>query len=172
LADLVAELRKSGESVPSDVIRDLRSAKTMIEILRMDQSRSQNLLRIEEYLSNVESYLVPVAKRKFGERYADEWVEKVVEAQRSVRACEKKPPARLPVGIPRDKRWVRIMPSVEIPIEKIKQLSEEIGLKHMAQKDGYVLVYGEESKVRIFVNETAKLFPKSGSPSSTIVKNM
>ncbi|MCW4020485.1 MAG: DUF2096 family protein [Candidatus Bathyarchaeota archaeon] len=161
MADLLAELRRTGETVPAKVMRDIRAAKTMIEILKVNQSRSENLLRIEEYLNNVESYLVPAAKSRFGTEYVEEWMNKIVEAQKSVQAWEPKPPKRFPVGIPRDKRWVRIEPSEEIPIEKIKHLSKELGLKNKTQEDGYVLVYGEEDKVKEFVKKTAKIFHKT-----------
>jgi hypothetical protein len=163
MADLVAELRKSGESIPASVIKDLRSAKTMIEILKVDQSRSENLLRIEEYLNNVESYVMPTAKRKIGRKYVDEWMNKLAETQRSLQALEIEPSIRFPIGIPRDKSWVRIKPSEEIPMEKIKRLSKEIGLKHKTQEDSYVLVYGEEDKVKRFMKKTAELFHKSGN---------
>jgi len=160
LADLAADLRKSGESMPADVMKDLRNAKTMIEILKLDRSRSENLLRIEEYLNNVESYLVPIAARKFEKKYVDEWMSKIVEAQGSIQSFEREPLKRFPIGIPRDKRWIRIKPSEDIPTEKIKQFSKEIGLNHKIQEDGYVIVYGEEDKVKEFVKKTAKLFSR------------
>jgi hypothetical protein len=34
LADLLAELQEKGETIPADVINDLRSAKTMIQVLK------------------------------------------------------------------------------------------------------------------------------------------
>lgn len=162
MSDLVADLRKSGGFVPPQVMRDLRAAKTMIEIVRMDRSRSENLLRIDEYLANVESYLVPAAKRRLGQEYVDAWMDKLAEAQRSVQMWEMEAPRRLPVGVPRDKRWVRIKPSEEAPIEKIERLSEEMGLGHRIQEDGYVLVYGEEDEVKEFVKKTAELLRESG----------
>jgi len=167
LADLAAELRKSGEPVPPDVIRDLRSAKTMIEVLKVDRSRAENLLRIEEYLDSVESHLLSAAKRKLGEEYVDEWLGKVAEAQRGVRVCEPKPSRRFPIGVPRDKSWVRIKPSAEITLEKIKKSSKEIGLGLKTQRDGYVLVYGEEDKVKRFIHMTAYRLREDGSRSVT-----
>jgi len=167
LADLAAELRKSGESIPPAVVRDLRSAKTMIEVLKVDRSRAENLLRIEEYLGSVESHLLSAAKRKLGEEYADGWLVKIAEAQRTIRTCEPKPPRRFPIGIPRDKSWVRIEPSAEITLEKIKKFSKEIGLGLKTQRDGYVLVYGEEDKVKRFIHMTADRFRRGVSSSST-----
>jgi len=149
-----------------EVVRDLRSAKTMIEVLKLDRSRAENLLRLEEYLGNVESRLLSAARRKFGEGYVDEWLGKVAEAQKGVRVCEPKPSRRFPIGVPRDKSWIRIKPSAEIPLEKIKKLSNEIGLGLKTQRDGYVLVYGEEDKVKRFINLTADRLREGGSPSA------
>lgn len=171
MADLVAELRKVGESVPAEVMRDLRSAKIMIEILKVDRSRLENVQRIEEYLSNVESYLLSAARRKFGERYAEDWMEKVVEAQKSVQLFEKEPSLKFPVGVQRDRRWVRVKPSTEIPTSRIKQLSEKIGLEVRTQENGLVLVYGEESKVKRFIDELAQLFRKGGGLPSIMARN-
>ena len=36
LADLLTELRKKGEKIPTHIMNDLRSAKTMIQILKAD----------------------------------------------------------------------------------------------------------------------------------------
>jgi len=171
LSDLVAELRESGETMPAEVMRDLRSAKTMIEILKVDRSRLENVQRIEEYLSNVESYLLPTARRKFGEEYADEWMEKVFEAQKSVEAFKKEPSLKFPIGVHRDRCWVRVRPSAEIPIDRIRQLSEKIGLESRTQKNGLVLIYGEESKVKRFINEIAQLFRRGGGLPSIITEN-
>lgn len=161
MADLVAELQRSGESVPSEVMKDLRSAKTMIEILKVDQSRSEHLLRIEEYLNNVESYVMPAAKMKFGEEYADEWMKKTLEAQRTVRALKEEPTGRFPIGIPRDRLWVRMEPSKEMPKEKIERLAKEEGLDFRTEEDGYILVYGEENRLKRFVRKTAELLRES-----------
>lgn len=172
MADLVAELRRSGESVPSDVVRDLRSARTMIEIFKVDRSRSENLLRIEEYLSNVESYLTPAAGRRFGEDYADQWMKSIVEAQRSVRPTETEPTRRFPIGIRRDKSWVRMEPSREMPVEKIERFAEGEGLEFRTEKDGYLLVYGEKNALKRFVKKTAELLREKGSSSPNKTGNM
>ncbi len=164
MADLVRELRRSGESVPSDVMRDLRSAKTMIEILKVDPSRSEHVLRIEEYLNSVESYLMPSAKRKLGEERVDQWMKRILEARKSVRAWEREPTRRLPIGIPRDKLWVRMEPSREMSTKKIERIAEEEGLEFRTGKDGRVLVYGEDESVKQFVRKIAQIIRGKGSP--------
>jgi len=157
MADVAAELKDIGEPVPPHVMRDLRSAKTMIEIFKLDRSHYENLLRIEEYLANLESYLLSATKRRLGEECAIDWAMKIDEAKRAVQVCEKEPSTGFPLGVPRDKHWVRIEPSEEMPVEKIRQLSEQIGLTCKTQRDGYVLVYGGEDEVKKFVKKAAEL---------------
>jgi len=157
MANLVADLRKCGEHISAQVMRDLRAAKTMIEIFRADTSHSENRLRIEEYLSNIELCLVPLAEKRLGKSYVDEWLQKIADAQKRLQDWKTKEARRFPVGVPRDKTWVRIKPSNETPIEKIKHVSEQFGLKLQTQEDGYVLVIGEEHKVKEFVKKIAEL---------------
>jgi len=161
MADLVTELRRSGESIPADIMKNLRSAKTMIEILKVNRSHSENLLRIEEYLNDVESYLIFATKNRFGTKYVDEWMSRLLKVQRGDQAEETRRPTKFPLGVPRDKHWVRIRVSKEIPLEKIKQLSEEIELTNKIQEDGCLLVYGEENKMKRFVKKMAEILHES-----------
>ncbi len=156
MEDLLAELRKSGETVPPSVMKDLRSAKTLMEVLRVDHSCTENLLRIEEYMNNVESYLVQVAKEKFGEKYVEEWTCRLMEAQSATPSAETVPKVGFPIGIPRDARWVRVKHG-EASMESIKHLCREEGLKCRTEEDGNMLVYGKEARVKSFVRKMAKL---------------
>jgi hypothetical protein len=162
MADLVRELRRSGESVPSDVMKDLHSAKTMIEILKVDPSRSEHILRIEEYLNNVESHLMPSAKRKLGEDRVDQWMKRILEARKSVQGRKREPTRMPPIGIPRDKLWVRMEPTREMSTKKIERIAEEEGLDFRTGKDGRVLVYGEEESVKQFVRKIAQIIRERG----------
>ena len=157
ISNLIAELRKSGEEIPMKVMSDLRAAKTMIEIHKVDQSRSENLLRIEEYLANLESYLVPLVKKRLGEEQMNKWLSNLAETQRRASVWESKPSKGFPIGVPRDSRWVRIEPSDKIPIEKIKHLTRQIGLKSKIQSDRYIIVFGEEQKLKQFVRNMAEI---------------
>ncbi len=157
MSNLIAELRKSGEEIPMKVMSDLRATKTMIEIHKVDQSHSENLLRIEEYLANLESYLMPLARKKLGEEQMNKWLSNLAETQRRAPIWESKPSKGFPIGVPRDSRWVRVEPSDKIPIEKIKHLSRQIGLKSKIQSDRYILVFGEEQKLKQFVRNMAEI---------------
>jgi len=157
LADLITEFRRRGESIPSDVMEDLRAAKTMIEVLRADPSRIENVPSIELYLGNVESYLVFEAQKKFGSEFVDEWMQKIREARERKATGEKpQPSSKFVPGLPRGQKWVRVQVSKETPETEIKKLAEDTGLSFKVQRDGYMLVYGEDEKLKLFVKRAAE----------------
>jgi len=157
LADLITEFRRRGESIPSSVMEDLRAAKTMIEVLRADSSRVENVPSIELYLGNVESYLIFEAQKKFGSEFVDEWMKKIKEARQAKTAEEgAKPSSKFVPGLPRGQKWVRVQVSKETPKTEIKKLAEETGLSFKVQTDGYILVYGEDEKLKLFVKKAAE----------------
>ncbi len=156
LSDLLTELRKEGEAIPADVMNDLRSAKTMIQILKADPTHIENLPRIETYLENVEFHLVSTAQDKFGSEYVEQWMRKLEEARR-VYEEEKAAPRFVP-GIPRGKRWVRVQVSEDTPRQDIERLAEESKLSYKMQDDRYVLVYGKNEDIKSFVKKLAERF--------------
>lgn len=155
LADLITELRKSGETIPTHVMNDLRSAKTMIQILKADPTHLENLPRIETYLENVESSLIFMAQEKFGSGYAEQWMKKLEEARRAPEE-EKETVPRFVPGLPRGKYWVRVQVSEDMPKNDVKRLAKENKLSSKMQKNGYMLVYGDVEKVKLFVKKMAE----------------
>jgi len=155
LADLITELRKRGETIPPHIMNDLRSAKTMIQILKADPTHTENLPRIETYLENVESYLVFTAQEKFGSDYAEEWIKKLDKARRA-REEEEEATSRFVPGLPRGKYWVRVQVSESMSKNDIKRLAKESKLSSKMQKNGYMLVYGDVEKVKLFVKKMSK----------------
>lgn len=157
LADFLTELQESGGTIPTEIMEDLRSAKTMIQILKADPKRTENLARIEAYLENVESHLVFAAQDKLGQKYVEKWMRKIVEAREKViEEEEMKAPSRFVPGLPKGKHWVRIQISKDTPRKEIERLARETGLSRRMQQNGYVLVYGEDEKVRLFVKKMAE----------------
>jgi len=157
LADLITEFRRRGESIPPDVMEDLRAAKTMIGVFRADQSRVENVPSIEMYLGNVESYLIFEGQKKFGSEFMEEWMQKIREA-RETKALEEKPEpsSKFVPGLPRGQKWVRVQVSKETPEKEIKRLAEEVGLSFKVQRDGYMLIYGDDEKLKLFVKRAAE----------------
>ncbi len=164
LDNLIIEFRKRGESVPSNVIEDLRAAKTMIQVLKADPNRTENIPSIEMYLSNVESYLVFVGQQKFGDEFYDRSMAKLREARETVRAGGEEAAwesaSKFVPGIPRGQRWVRVQVSDETPEREIEELASECGLSTKKQTEGFVLVYGEEEKLKLFVQKTGEKLQK------------
>ncbi len=158
LADLLTELRERGETIPAEVMKDLRSAKTMIQILKADPTRKENLPRIEGYLGNVESYLVFAAQEKLGLEHVDQWMKKLERARRGVYEEDVTVPSRFVPGLPRDKRWVRVRVSEETPREDIERFAEERKLSCRMQENGYMLVYGDGENIKCLLKKMAEKF--------------
>ena len=157
LADLIVELRKKGDTIPANVMNDLRSAKTMIQVFKADTTHIENLSQIETYLENVESHLFIVAEEKYGAKFFEEWMEKLSQARRKVEEIEETVSKFVP-GLPRDKHWIRVQISKDIPRKEIEKLAKEEKLSCEIQKNGYMLVYGDTESVRSFVKTLAEKF--------------
>ena len=163
LADLLTNLRKAGERIPANVMNDLRSAKTMIQILKADPTHIENLPRIEAYLEDVESYLIFLAQNKFGSDYVEQWMKKLEGARREIyEEGEPRVVSRFVPGLPRAERWVRIHVSEDAPKRAIERLAEENQLSYRMQEDGYMLVYGDVERIKAFVARMKKIFSKRG----------
>lgn len=154
LEDMVAEFRRRGVAVPADVISDLKSAKTMITVLKADPQRGETARKIEEYLEKVEICLVSKAQEQFGVEFVDEWLKKLNGASRK-RYMEEIEEARFVPGLPREQKWIRVKPSAEMPSKELKKLAEENGLSCSVQSDGYLLVQGEDQRIKGFVKKMA-----------------
>lgn len=160
LADLVTELRKRGEKVPAHVIENFRAAKTMIELLNMVEDPSESVAKIEEYLGSVEAYLISTAQGKLGDEYAEAWMRRMAEIRRGASQETPKAPRRFVPGLPRDRHWVRLKVSEDIPREKVERLAGEMNLQVTLQEDGYMLVSGDEREIKDFVKKMAHAFRK------------
>jgi len=160
LDNLVIEFRKRGESIPANVIEDLRAAKTMMEVLKADPAHTENIPAIEMYLGNVESYLIFTGHQKFGDEFEERWMDKLREARKTIRGGEVEEAgessSKFVAGLPRGKKWVRIQVSAETPKTEIKRLATECGLWTKMQSDGFLLVYGEDENVKQFVQKTGE----------------
>jgi len=157
LADLITELRNRGQLISANVMNDLRSAKTMIQVFKADTTHVENIPRIETYLENVEAQLISLAQEKIGSKFVTRWMEKLEEARKKV-SEEKEESARFVPGLPRDKHWVRVQISEDTPQKEIEKLAKENNLSHKIQKDGYMLVYGDDENIKAFVKKMAEKF--------------
>lgn len=152
LEEMIADFRKKGAFVPSEIINELKSAKTLINILKADPSCIETKQKIEEHLFKVESYLSTEGQKKFGVNYVEEWLKRLDEASGKMLEEEAEETRFIP-GVPRDQKWIRVKPSEELPIEKLEALVKESALSYNIQNDGYLLVYGEDKQIKEFVKK-------------------
>jgi len=154
LEEMITDFRRREVTIPADVISNLRSAKTLINVLKADPNCMNTVQKVEEYLFCVESYLVSEGEKRFGKGYVEEWLGRLDEARRKV-FDEEEGETRFVTGIPREQKWIRVKPSDKLPLKKIKTLAEESNLTCNLQNDGYLLVYGEEERIKDFIKKMA-----------------
>ena len=155
LADLLIELQKRGEKIPADVMNDLRSAKTIIQVLKAGPTHIESSSRVDTYMRSVESYAIFTAE-KLG--IVEEWLKKLKELQKVKDQERGSTVSSFIPGIPRDKSWIRIQISEDNLQENVEKLVKESKLSHKMHKKGYMLVYGNEENIKIFVKRMAEQF--------------
>jgi len=158
LADLLTELQERGEKIPADVINDLRSAKTMIQVLKADPTHIENISRIDTYLRNVESYAIFTTEKR-GTEIVEEWLKKLKEPERMETNEKEEKNSTFVTRVPRNKNWIRIRISENIAREEMKKLVEENGLSYRLEQNGYILVHGDKENIKSLVKRLAEQFP-------------
>jgi hypothetical protein len=153
LEKMVADLRESERVVPAQIMNDLKSARTMIRILKTDASCGEANQKIEEYLGNVETYLVPEGEKIFGAAYADERLKRLGKARKEVDKEEEE--TRFVSGLPREQQWIRVSPSAELTIARLKTLAEDSAVSYRGENGGSILIYGKKEHIRSFVKKMA-----------------
>ena len=151
LEELLIELKKKGVNVPSDVMEDLRAAKSMIK-LSCRQGGGDAIQKAEEYIAKVEAYLINEAQKIFDSETADQWLRSLEDANAEV-CDEVKAESTLVTGIPRDQKWVRVEPIETLPTDRILQMAKEQKLQVKSQNDGRLLVYGQNDDIKIFLKK-------------------
>jgi len=153
LEEMVTDFKKKEVTVPADIIGDLKSAKTIIKILKADPRCGENTQKIDEYLRNVESYLISEGQRRFGQAYVDEWLQRTDEAGRKI--VDEEEETKFVSGVAGERKWIRLTPSNDLPLEKLKALAKESNLSCKVQNDEYLVVFGPEAVLKDFVKKIA-----------------
>jgi len=152
LEEIVTTLRKKGIAIPADVMNDLKSARTTIDFLRSGASPEESIPKIEGYLGNVEAYLISQTEKTCGSDVADRWLKRLDGARKQTNDEDEKK-TRFVRGLPREGKWIRVKPSLQLPVVKLKMMAEESNLKYSLQDDGSLLVYGKSSQIKDFVRK-------------------
>lgn len=153
LEEMIVDLRKKGMTVPAKIMNDLKSARTLINVLKADTSHFDTIQKVEEYLSNIESYIVSEGQKAFGTEYVEEWLRRLDGAGK--KPFEKEGETRFIPGVPREQKWIRVKPSAELSLEKLKKMTGDLELSFNIQKDGSLLVYGKDERIKEFVRKMA-----------------
>jgi hypothetical protein len=154
---MIADFRQKGIAIPEQVMSDLKSAKTSLKILTADPNNEENLRKIDEYMTKVESFLVSEGQDKVGTEYAGKWLTLLHEAgMKKLDETEERP--RFIAGAPRQKKWVRVSPTPEVQIDSLVEMADQMRLVHETQKDGSLLVCGDERGIKDFVKNLASKY--------------
>ncbi|MDH5704105.1 MAG: DUF2096 domain-containing protein [Aigarchaeota archaeon] len=151
LSDLILVLRKNGVEIPSQVMKDLHSAKIMISLLGTKGSDESEILpRVESYLSSVEGFLFYAAEEKLGKSVAAEWVEKISRARRTPEketegAAER---GKFIAGLRRGEGWVRIEEYDTSLSDEIEAIARQEGLQVSFEPSGHMLIRGDSESIR------------------------
>jgi hypothetical protein len=64
LEEVIVELKKQNIDIPLGVLSDLKAARTLIQVEKATpQSRNETEPKIDQYLNNVEAYVMPEADK-------------------------------------------------------------------------------------------------------------
>jgi hypothetical protein len=156
LESMMIEIQKKGVRTTPEFLNDLRSAKLMIKISQSEGSRGDANLKLEEYLANVESYLVTQAQDVLSSDAIDKWLRRLDES--NFQTCEIEPETenKFITGVPRDQKWIRVEPMPNLNSERLKQIAKENNLSADLQNDGRLVVYGQQEGIQGFLKKLAE----------------
>lgn len=146
LANFLMDLKKSGKKIPVEIMNDLRSAKTVIQVLKADPTCIETISRIEKYLRNIESYAISTGE-EISKNIAEDWLKKLKD--KKMEKHEKiKYKSTFIHGIPRNEKWVRIKILNGILPEDLKKIAEENDLLYKIQKNDHIIVHGDAKNIK------------------------
>ncbi len=152
LEEMVIELRKKPDIIPSKILNDLKSAKVLLEITdREEKKQEETTLKIEHYLENIEIYIFNEIQKKFETKIVKEWLNRLGEARRKI--IQIKEENKFISGVPRDQKWIRVKPISELPKEMLEKIAEDENLIVSSDKDGKITIYGETENIQKFIKK-------------------
>lgn len=151
LEDIMIQLKKKGVTIPETIMEDLRAAKSMIK-LSCGEGSGDAIMKAEEYMANVEAFLVAEGEKVFGLEYVDKWLLRLEEAGASGEICQEPVEEnKFVTGIPRDQKWVRIEPTGNLPVIGIEKDAKVFNLQIKPQRDGKLVVFGDAENLKKFL---------------------
>ena len=156
LEDLMLKLNKKGYDAPPSIVNDLRSAKGMIKIFETGESQGDAAMKLEELLGSIESEFITQAQTMMNPEEVDEWLKRLDEASLPICEVKAKSESALITGVPRDQKWIRVEPMPNLPAEKLTVIAKENSLSVNQQKDGRLVVYGQQEGIKAFLKKMAE----------------
>lgn len=157
LEDLFKTLVEQGEKVPSNIINDLRAAKTLIQIYKMKPDDSQSIVKIETLLDKIESGLIFLMEKSRGVESAKEWMRKIEDVRMGrLEVIEEEAITRAVYGVPKDKSWIKIKLSADLTRERIEEEAKGLNLKVEESGEGHVLVIGNKDDLKSLIKNIAE----------------
>ncbi len=166
LEQVIVELKKKNVDIPASVLSDLKSARSLIGVEK--GGRSETEPKIDEYLSNVEIFVMSEANKQFSAEKVEGWIVALNASSCCTCTCETctvqeeegKREDRFVTGVPRDQKWVRVQPIEGLDAEKIVQMATQAGLSAKREANQNVVVYGQPEAVKGFIRNVTTLFGK------------
>ena len=159
LEEIIVELRKKRLQIPANVMTDLKSARTLLQIEKADsRGRGETDPKIDEYIGSVEAYVMTEAGKHFAAEKVNQWMSALdlASCDSCVTMEEEQEEMRFIPGVPRDQKWVRVEPIASLPVEKLEKLAAETKLSYRREKDGRLIVYGTQENIRDYVKKMTK----------------
>jgi len=160
LEELIGELTRNGVTVPRELVDDLKSAKTLINIHKVDPTVLDIATEIELYLGKIESNLLYLAELDVGKEYADECLRRIYDARRRGMGEQVAVTPRFVSGVPKGEYWIRIKASDLISEGDLGELLEKLNLSSKPQRNGYLLIHGKEENVKALIKEVGEKIGK------------
>jgi len=156
LTRLFENLIQKNLSVDVNIAPKLRNCRTLINFIRAhtcpgcDREIAENKLQdLQHSLERLKENLVAVALR-VSEKYAEEWINKLDEAERADLQIIISPVYTFVPGLPKssETEWVRLTLSRPIPREKAQEISKKFGVTAELTGDSQLVVRGDKNSVK------------------------
>jgi hypothetical protein len=156
LEEIIKELRRIGQTIPENVMNELKSARTMMEInFTAKTGKGEMDPKIDTYLETTEAYLINEADKHLAPEKVQDWLQKLELAtcDSCVTIVKPKPESRFIAGVPRDQKWIRVQSIESMPLQKLKVMASETQLGFREENDTHLIVYGTPENIQAFVKK-------------------
>ncbi len=141
--------------IPTDVMSNLKSARTLMTVEKAESHSGEVDPKIDQYLYSVEAYIITEAEKRLPPEKVQKWLAEldIASCDSFVTLVKPKEEMRMIPGVPRDQRVIRAKPIEILPIEKLEKMATETNLSFRRDKDGHLIVSGTQENIKTFVKK-------------------